>query len=257
MAAATATAGDFAPRPSPAPIRTLRAGVIRVLIADLHAVALLHVRTMLAGARDITVVAEASPSHSAALVVRLSPDVIITELLAADSHGMANIRALSSVTPNSRVLIVSARPEAEWLLEALDAGAAGAIVANASREEVLTAVRAIVNGQIVLRRSAIAALTARARVDLEELESIEVDGHEPQRKLSRLTGREQSVFRMIAEGYSAPEIGARLFISKKTVETYKKRIGEKLGFSHRSEFVRFALQTAVLTAPRAQREVQQ
>jgi DNA-binding NarL/FixJ family response regulator len=256
MAAATATLGDFTARALPAPTRTLRASVIRVLIADLHAVALLHVRTMLAGARDITVVAEAAPSHSAALVVRLAPDVVITELGAADSHGIATIRALSSVTPNTRVLVVSARPEAEWLLEALDAGAAGAIVDDASRDEVLTAVRAVVNGQIVLRRSAIGALTARSRDDLDELEPIEFGLHDPQRKLSRLTGREQSVFRMIAEGYSAPEIGTRLFISKKTVETYKKRIGEKLGFSHRSEYVRFALQTAVLTAPRVQREIE-
>jgi len=253
-AAATAITGEFTTRPSPAPIVTRRASVIRVLIADLHAVALLHVRTMLAGARDITVVAEAAPSHSAALVVRLSPDVIITELGAADGHGMATIRALSNVTPKSRVLVVSARPEAEWLLEALDAGAAGAVVANATRDEVLTAVRAIMNGQIVLRRSAIGALTARARDDLEALEPIEFGARDPQRLLARLTGREHSVFRMIAEGYSAPEIGARLFISKKTVETYKKRIGEKLGFSHRSEYVRFALQTAVLTAPHAQRE---
>jgi two-component system, NarL family, response regulator NreC len=253
-AAATATTGDFTSRPSPAPIATLRASVIRVLIADLHAVALLHVRTMLAGARDITVFAEAAPTHSAALVVRLCPDVIITELGAADGHGMATIRALSNVTPKSRVLVVSARPEAEWLLEALDAGAAGAVVANASRDEVLTAVRAIMNGQIVLRRSAIGALTSRARDDLEALEPIECRAHDPQRLLARLTGREQSVFRMIAEGFSAPEIGARLFISKKTVETYKKRIGEKLGFSHRSEYVRFALQTSVLAAPHMQTE---
>ena len=57
---------------------------------------------------------------------------------------------------------------------------------------------------------------------------------------------------MIAEGYSAPEVGARLLISEKTVETYKKRIGEKLGFSHRADYVRFALQASVLVAPGAQ-----
>ncbi len=55
---------------------------------------------------------------------------------------------------------------------------------------------------------------------------------------------------MIAEGYSTPEVGAQLSLSKKTVETYKRRIGEKLGLSHRADYVRFALESEVLVAPR-------
>jgi DNA-binding NarL/FixJ family response regulator len=144
------------------------------------------------------------------------------------------------------VLVVSARPETEWLLEALDAGATGALSSHATRDEVLTAVRAVMNGQIVLDRGALSALTSRPRDKRTPPTSATSDS---KRMLERLTGREHSVFRLIAEGYSAPEIGVRLGISKKTVETYKKRIGEKLGFCHRAEYVRFALQTSVLSAP--------
>jgi|GEM_PF-6191431 len=117
-AVANAIAGDF---PSaPALVReTSPRPCIRVLIADLHTVALTHVRAMMAGAGDVTVVAEAAPSHSAALAARLGPDVIITELARPVGHGIATIRALARAATHSRVLVVSARPETEWLLEAL------------------------------------------------------------------------------------------------------------------------------------------
>jgi len=245
-AVANAIAGDF---PSaPALVReTFPRANIRVLIADLHTVAMTHVRAMMAGAGDVTVVAESAPSHSAALAARLAPDVIITELAAPVAPGIATIRALARATTNARVLVVSTRPETEWLLEALDAGAAGVVSSHATRDEVLIAVHAVMNGQIVLDRCAISALMSRSRYEPPPSTSATSDS---KRMLGRLTGREQSVFRLIAEGYSAPEIGLRLSISKKTVETYKKRIGEKLGFSHRAEYVRFALQVAILAAPR-------
>jgi two-component system response regulator NreC len=63
-----------------------------------------------------------------------------------------------------------------------------------------------------------------------------------------LTQRERDVLRYVAQGYSAPEIGERLFISPKTVDTYKQRIQEKLGFSHRAEYVQFALKLGLLAA---------
>lgn len=244
-AVANAIAGDF---PSaPALVRETPRANIRVLIADPHTVALTHVRAMMAGAGDVTVVAEAAPSHSAALAARLTPDVIITELACPVAPGIATIRALARATTNARVLVVSTRPEREWLLEALDAGAAGVVSSHATRDEVLIAVRAVMNGQIVLDRCAISVLTSRSRSESASPTSVPSDST---RMLERLTGREHSVFRLIAEGYSAPEIGVRLSISKKTVETYKKRIGEKLGFSHRAEYVRFALQASILSSPR-------
>ena len=65
-------------------------------------------------------------------------------------------------------------------------------------------------------------------------------------RYARLTERERDVLRLVASGFSAPEIGEKLFISPKTVDTYKQRIGEKLGLTHRSEYVQFALKIGVL-----------
>ena len=66
-------------------------------------------------------------------------------------------------------------------------------------------------------------------------------------RFERLTDREQNVLRLTAQGYSAPEIGEKLFISPKTVDTYKQRIGDKLGITHRAEYITFALKLGLLT----------
>ena len=241
-ALASAGIDDFSSASSAPATSSTRAGVIRVLVADPHTGALQHLRTLLDDARDVTVVAEVSRSHSEAMAVRLAPHVILT-------HGfeVSAIRSLVSATSTSRVLVVSSEPEAASLLDALAAGAAGVISFEATREEVLSAVRAVATGQIVLSHDAIAALTAYSR---EDLPLARAGTRESQQRFALLTRREHSVFRLVAEGYSAPEVGARLSISKKTVETYKKRISEKLGFSHRAEYVRFALELSILSAPR-------
>ena len=74
------------------------------------------------------------------------------------------------------------------------------------------------------------------------------DPHQVDRdRFERLTDRERDVLRLTAQGYSAPEIGERLFISPKTVDTYKQRINEKLGLSHRADYVQFALRLGLLS----------
>jgi DNA-binding NarL/FixJ family response regulator len=67
-------------------------------------------------------------------------------------------------------------------------------------------------------------------------------------RYGKLTERERTVLRVVAEGYSAPEIGQKLFISPKTVDTYKQRINEKLGLSHRADYVKLALKLGLISA---------
>jgi two-component system response regulator NreC len=67
-------------------------------------------------------------------------------------------------------------------------------------------------------------------------------------RYEKLTERERDVLRLVAEGYTAPEIGEKLFISPKTVDTYKQRIGEKMGLTHRAEYVQLALKLGLLTS---------
>ncbi|MEO7039383.1 MAG: response regulator transcription factor [Gemmatimonadaceae bacterium] len=224
----------------------LHPGAIRVLLADVHAVASLPLRALLADAVDVRVVAEATLLSAGALASRLGADVIITGLSSCGSRELASIRRLVNAATSARILVMSAHPTDEWLLGVLDAGAGGVVSAHASRSEILIAVRAIANDQVIVRRSAIAMLARRLRANERKARGASPDS---MRRLALLTGRERSVFRLVAEGFSAPEVGQQLSISTKSVETYKKRIGDKLGFSHRSEYVRFALEVSVLLGP--------
>lgn len=221
-------------------------GVIRVVLSDVHTLAALPLRALLADAEDVRVIAEATRARAGALAVRLVADVIICGLATSGSRAHAEIRDLANAATSVRILVMSAHAEDEWLLGAIEAGAAGTVSVNASRSEILNALRAIASDQVILTRGAITALSRRSRANERKPRGSSPDAL---RRLALLTGRERSVFRLIAEGFSAPEVGAHLSISKKTVETYKKRIGEKLGFSHRSEYVRFALDMSVLTSP--------
>lgn len=245
MSAVDSALADTSPVLSAATV-CMHSSVIRVLLADVHGVADFPVRVLLADAIDVRVVADATHARAAALASRLEADVIITGMATPGSRGLSTIRQLASAAASSRILVMSAHPEDEWLLAALDAGAAGVVSAHAGRSELLIAVRAIASDQVILKRSAVAVLTKRSRSNERRAHGASPDS---MRRLALLTGRERSVFRLIAERFSAPEVGLQLSISKKTVETYKKRIGDKLGFSHRSEYVRFALDVAVLTAP--------
>jgi DNA-binding NarL/FixJ family response regulator len=206
---------------------------------------------MQSAAPEIVVIAESnSLEHTSVLAARLKPHVIVAACARLNGDRTTAIRYVASVAQGARILVVCAHPDdEEWLLLALDAGAAGVVSAYATPDELLSAVRAVANDQIVLGRSALTVLTAHRRsVPASEtplLGSLQL--------FARLTGRERSVFRLIAEGYSAPEVGGKLCISKKTVETYKKRIGVKLGFSHRADYVRFALRVGVLHASLADR----
>lgn len=221
-------------------------GYLRVLLAGDDPVARSRVRVTQAGAPGIIVIAETtSPEHTATLATRLKPHVVVATCAESNGDRASSIRHVASVTPGCRTLVVSECPDdAEWLLLALDAGAAGVVSIQASRDELASAIRAVAHDQIVLRRSAVAVLTQHARNGHAPPDDRASERLEP---FERLTDRERSVFRLIAEGYSAPEVGAQLRISKKTVETYKKRITEKLGCSHRADYVRFALRMGVLS----------
>ena len=237
----------------PRPLRTAagQESEIRVRIATAHSAALRGARAKLAAVRGVLLVTEAAPVSTSRSSCG-DADVVIAELACGDLSTRVAIGELLRAVGTTNLLIMSARRDVEWILAALDAGAAGVVSTNASREALIIAVRAIVSGQIVLPRRAISALTARAREDMEVVDagpSATSSAIETEQRLGRLTGRERSVFRMIAQGYSAPEVGTRLSISKKTVETYKRRISEKLGFSHRTDYVRLALLSDMLVAP--------
>ena len=212
---------------------------IRVVLADDHAIVRAGLRAVLGTARDMEVVGEAKDGREAvALVERLKPDIVVMDLTMDGMDGTAATQEIVAKGRPTKVLVLTMHAEKEYLIPVLEAGAAGYLVKSAADRELVDAVRAVARGDVYMRPSAARVLARGVQ---------KKDEHATDRaRFDKLTERERSVMRLVAEGYTAPEIGEKLFISPKTVDTYKQRINEKLGLSHRADYVKLALKLGLL-----------
>lgn len=213
--------------------------MIRVILADDHTVVRRGLKAVLGTAKDIEVIGEAKNGREAiGLAERFKPDVIVMDL---DMDEMGGADALKEIVAKGlpcRVLVLTMHAEEEYLVPLLEAGAAGYLVKSVADRELVDAVRAVAHGDMYVRQSAAHVLARRlTRKDPAQAERDRYD---------KLTDRERDVLRYIAQGFSAPEIGEKLFISPKTVDTYKQRIHEKMGLAHRSDYVQLALRLGLL-----------
>lgn len=215
---------------------------IRVVLADDHAVVRAGLKAVLGTARDIEVVGEARDGDEAvALAERLKPEVVVMDLTMGESNGADATKQIVSRGLPSKVLVLTMHAEEDYLVPVLEAGASGYLMKNAADRELVDAVRAVARGDIYVRPAA-ARVLAKGLTRKDPLA-------EEREKFERLTERERDVLKYTAQGYSAPEIGEKLHISAKTVDTYKQRIHEKLGLHHRSDYVQLALKLGLLSAP--------
>jgi DNA-binding NarL/FixJ family response regulator len=213
---------------------------IRVILADDHAVVRAGLRAVLGAAPDIDVIGEASNGTEAVqLAGTLDPDVVVMDLTMDGMDGATATREIVAKHLRARVLVLTMHAEEDYLIPVLEAGAAGYLMKNAADRELVDAVRTVARGDMFIRPSA-AKILAQGVTKKDPLNA-------DRTRFERLTDREQNVLRLTAQGYSAPEIGERLFISPKTVDTYKQRIGDKLGLTHRAEYIAFALKLGLLT----------
>jgi len=214
--------------------------VIRVVLADDHAVVRAGLTAVLSAAPDIEVVGQAGDGQEAiALAVTLEPHVIVMDLSMPNMDGIAATKTITAVNGGPKVLVLTMHDEAEYLRPLLEAGAAGYLVKSVADRDLIDAVRAVAQGDVYVGPTA-ARVLAR---EFTRHDPVKVD----RERFDKLTQRERDVLRLIAQGYTAPEVGERLYISAKTVDTYKQRIQEKLGLTHRAEYVQFALKLGILT----------
>ena len=215
---------------------------IRVMLVDDHALVRAGFKSVLHASTDIAVVGEAADGQMAVSVAaRIHPEVIVMDLDMPGCDGLTATRRLHETLPDARVLIVTMYDEHDKLLPVLEAGARGYLSKGAAERELADAIRVVAAGDVYVRPAISRALAdsavepAPARADARG-------------RLERLSHREQTVVLLTARGFNGPEIGRQLGITAKTVDTYKQRIEEKLGLSHRSEYVRFALEAELLHA---------
>src|SRR5436190_18906393 len=213
--------------------------LIKVVLVDDHAVVRAGVKAVLSSAKDIQVIGEASNGRDGvAMVDRLSPDVVVMDLSMGEMDGITATKELVAKKTRTKILILTMHAEDAYLVKVLEAGASGYLVKSAADRELVDAVRAVAHGDVYMQPSATRALALRIQRRAEHADE--------RTKFEKLTEREQNVLKFVARGYSAPEIGEKLFISPKTVDTYKQRINEKLGLTHRSDYVDFALKIGLL-----------
>ena len=176
---------------------------------------------------------------------RLKPDVVVMDLSMPGIGGLEATRRIAATSSEAaprtgtRVLVLTMHGEEEHLLPVLEAGGSGYVNKRGADEELIEAIRTVARGDVFLYPNA-------AKLLLQGFRGKATRGD--QDPLEKLTERELEVLGYTAEGFSSAEIGKKLFISPKTVDTYRSRIMEKLGLHHRSELVRFALQQGLLKA---------
>jgi DNA-binding NarL/FixJ family response regulator len=213
---------------------------IRVVLVDDHAIVRAGLRAVLGAAPELEVVGEAAGGNAAvALLAELAADVVVMDLSMADGDGIAATRAITKRGGcGARVLVLTMHGEEAYLEPVLAAGASGYLVKSVADLELVAAVRAVARGETYVRPAAASALAQGA--NRRERRATDRARYE------RLTERERVVLRLIAGGYTAPEIGEQLSISPKTVDTYKQRVNEKLGLTNRADYVKLALRLGLL-----------
>jgi DNA-binding NarL/FixJ family response regulator len=206
----------------------------RVLIADDHALFRAGLRQFLAQSLTLADIGEAATgSQTLSQLQQQNWDLLFLDINMPDRSGLDILRHVRSSHPETRVLVLSGYPERQYALNVLRAGAAGYIAKDCAPEELLKAVRAVLQG----RRYVSDSLAELLLIDLE-------DGGKPMHSL--LSEREFQIFGKLAAGHSVSDIGRELCLSVKTVSTYRTRILEKMHMKNNADLTSYALRNEII-----------
>jgi two-component system response regulator NreC len=212
---------------------------IRILLADDHAVLRTGLRLLLTSQNEYEVVGEASSgTETLALAAELQPDLILLDLSMPALGGLDALPTLRQLLPAAKILILTMHDDPQYLRQALKHGASGYILKKAADTELLSAIKAVLRGEVYVHPS-------MTRVLLEDMLPASQSAKSEDAWAS-LSEREQEVLKMVALGHTSGEIAEQLNLSAKTVETYRARGMEKLGLRTRAALVKFALQEGLI-----------
>ena len=212
---------------------------IRVLVVDDHAVVREGIRSVLERQPGFEVVGEAGDGASALKLAKsTTPDVVVLDVSMPGGSGLRAAAELRTEVPEARVLILSMYDNAEYVMEAVRAGASGYLLKDSAAAELRNAVTSVHNGTNYYSGAVAEKLTAAKRGEL--------DRESRSGQLGLLSGREREVLAGIARGLTNKEIGTELGISHRTVETHRESLMRKLRIHTVAGLTKFALETGLV-----------
>jgi two-component system, NarL family, response regulator NreC len=205
--------------------------VIKVLVADDHAIVRAGLRTLIKAEADLELVGEAAGGVEAIEKVQsLHPDVLVLDLSMPDLDGIAVTRKLKELQAVCIILILTVHEDEALLREAIKVGSAGYIIKHAAEDELIAAIRSVYRGEMYIHPKMIRSLLqTKSKVEKQSREFYET-----------LTGREEEVLKLIVQGYTNRQMADELSISVRTVEGHRANLTEKLGIRSRVELLRYA-----------------
>jgi DNA-binding NarL/FixJ family response regulator len=210
----------------------MKPGAITVILADDHDMVRAGIRSVLAGQRDVEVVAEADNGLAAVEAAeRLRPDVAILDISMPGLNGVSATQRIIALGAGTRVIALSMHVEGQFVSSMLAAGASAYLLKNTAARELVAALRAVMRGETYLSPKA-----------------AEVASPAGGAKVAGLTDREREVLQLLAEGKSNKEIADALFLGTRTVETYRAQIMDKLNIRSVAGLTKFAIRHG-LSAP--------
>src|SRR4030043_912381 len=209
----------------------------RILVVDDHAVLRDGIRALLDLQDDIEVIGEASEGKEAIEKAQeLLPDVVIMDIAMPGMDGLEATRRIKKKNPKMKILVLTQHDNKEYILSVIKAGASGYVPKRALGSELVSAIRAVKEGDSFLYPSAAAALIE------DYLQQTRDEG-----PYDQLTAREREIFKLIAEGHISREIADMLFLSLRTVQGHRLKIMEKLNLHNRTELIKYAMRKGLVS----------
>jgi two-component system NarL family response regulator len=218
---------------------------IKILIADDHRLFREMLYHSLSEEEDFLVVGQAMDGREAIEMTQaLKPDILLLDINMPRVDGIEATRALSVQCPHTRIVILTAIDDDEYLFTLIQAGATGYLLKDASSEEVTGAIRAAYSGESLIQPRLASRVLKKLTKLMKEKESKPAEDR--RRKLDVLTEREREILEMVGRGLNNREIANALFISEATVKTHVMNCMHKLGLRDRVEMVLFAVQSGAV-----------
>jgi two-component system invasion response regulator UvrY len=209
--------------------------MIKILIADDHAIVRRGLRQILEAEPDLKVTGEAEDARQALKLVQERPwDIVVLDISMPGMDGIETVKEIKRLSPRLPVLILSMHPEDQYAIRSIRAGASGYLTKDCVPEMLVAAIRKILHGEKFISPTLAEILMQDLQVDHKGALH---DG---------LSDREFQVLRLIASGKTVSQIAAEIFLSVKTVSTYRARVLEKMGLKSNAELTRYAFEAKLI-----------